>query len=47
MPDSIGVPMIPGAIVRLSMTLRARSRAMGDVMPAMPSLRRTPALKFA
>jgi hypothetical protein len=43
MPDNIGVPTIPGAIVGLSMTLRARSRAIGGAMPAMPSLRRNPA----
>jgi len=35
---SIGVPKMPGAMVMLRMPLRARSRAIGSVMPTMPPL---------
>src|SRR6185312_15922403 len=38
MPNSMGVPNRPGAIVMLRMPLRARSRAMGSVMPTTPPL---------
>ena len=38
MVNSIGVPKMPGAIVMLRMPLRARSRAIGSVMPTMPPL---------
>ena len=38
MPNSIGVPKMPGAMVMQRMPLRARSRAIGKVMPAMPPL---------
>jgi hypothetical protein len=34
--NSMGVPKMPGAIVMLRMPLRARSRAIGKVMPTMP-----------
>jgi len=33
MVNSIGVPKMPGAMVMLRMPLRARSRAIGSVMP--------------
>jgi hypothetical protein len=36
--NSIGVPKMPGAMVMLRMPLRARSRAMGSVMPTTPPL---------
>src|SRR6185295_18821073 len=36
--NSIGVPKMPGAIVMLRMPLRARSRAIGSVMPTTPPL---------
>src|SRR3954468_6978423 len=35
-PASIGVSMMPGAIVHTRMSLSARSRAMGSVMPTTP-----------
>src|SRR3954468_6319335 len=35
-PASIGVSMIPGAIVHTRMSLSARSRAIGSVMPTTP-----------
>jgi hypothetical protein len=38
MAKSIGVPKMPGAIVMLRMPLRARSRAIGRVMPTTPPL---------
>ena len=36
--NSIGVPKMPGAMVMLRMPLRARSRAIGKVMPTTPPL---------
>ena len=38
MPNSMGVPKMPGAMVMLRMPLRARSRAIGSVMPTTPPL---------
>ena len=38
MLNIIGVPKRPGAIVMQRMPLRARSRAIGSVMPVMPPL---------
>jgi hypothetical protein len=38
MPNNMGVPKMPGAIVMLRMPLRERSRAMGKVMPTTPPL---------
>jgi hypothetical protein len=38
MPNIMGVPKMPGAIVMLRMPLRARSRAIGSVMPTTPPL---------
>ncbi|MNW18617.1 hypothetical protein D3C71_2182580 [compost metagenome] len=38
MPNSMGVPKMPGAMVMQRMPVLARSRAMGRVMPATPAL---------
>ena len=38
MPKSIGVPKMPGAMVMLRMPLRAKSRAIGSVMPTTPAV---------
>ena len=38
MPNSMGVPKMPGAMVMLRMPLRAKSRAIGKVMPTTPPL---------
>jgi hypothetical protein len=47
MPNIIGVPKMPGAMVMQRMPLRARSRAISKVMPAMPpSLAAYPVIVF-
>ena len=38
MPNSIGVPKMPGAIVMQRMPFFDRSRAIGSVMPTTPPL---------
>ena len=38
MPNIMGVPKMPGAMVMLRMPLRAKSRAIGKVMPTTPPL---------
>jgi hypothetical protein len=38
MPNSMGVPKMPGAIVMLRMPFLHRSRAIGSVMPTTPPL---------